>query len=65
MNEADIWTKDETSNAGSVFDINCDIEFDATSFTYPSRKEVSVLSNLSLVARAGQTTALVGSSGSG
>ncbi|CAF1450737.1 unnamed protein product [Rotaria sordida] len=32
---------------------------------YPSRKDTPVLRNLSLIARAGQTTALVGSSGSG
>ncbi|CAF4687658.1 unnamed protein product, partial [Rotaria sp. Silwood2] len=34
-------------------------------FSYLSRKDAPVLRNLSLIARAGQTTALVGSSGSG
>ena len=57
----DIWKEDETSNSG----ISGDIEFDAVNFTYPARQDVSVLRNLCLVAREGQTTALVGSSGCG
>ncbi|CAF3793064.1 unnamed protein product [Rotaria sp. Silwood1] len=60
INEADVW-KDDTE---SIYNINGDIEFDNVDFIYPSRKEASVLRNLSLVARAGETTALVGSSGS-
>jgi ABC-type multidrug transport system fused ATPase/permease subunit len=48
-----------------MFDLSEDIEFDNVNFIYPSRKDVSVLRNLSLIARAGQTTALVGSSGCG
>ncbi len=48
-----------------MFDLNDDIEFDNVNFIYPSRKDVSVLRNLSIIARAGQTTALVGSSGCG
>ena len=65
INEADIWKEDETSNGRSNPGINGDIEFDAVNFTYPSREDVSVLRNLTLVARKGQTTALVGSSGCG
>jgi ATP-binding cassette subfamily B protein len=42
-----------------------DIQFDNVDFIYPSRKGVSVLRNLSFIARAGQTTALVGPSGCG
>jgi ABC-type transport system involved in Fe-S cluster assembly fused permease/ATPase subunit len=42
-----------------------DIEFNNVDFIYPSRKEVPVLRSLTLIARAGQTTALVGSSGCG
>ncbi|CAF1332172.1 unnamed protein product, partial [Rotaria sp. Silwood1] len=61
INEADVW-KDDTE---SIYNINGDIEFDNVDFIYPSRKEAPVLRNLSLVARAGETTALVGSSGSG
>ncbi|CAF3857358.1 unnamed protein product, partial [Rotaria sp. Silwood1] len=60
-NETDIWQADTES----IDNINGDIEFDNINFIYPSRKEVSVLHNLSLIARAGQTTALVGSSGCG
>jgi ATP-binding cassette subfamily B (MDR/TAP) protein 1 len=65
MNETDVWREDETSDARSISGINGDIEFDAVNFIYPSRKDVSVLRNLSLIAREGQTTALVGSSGCG
>ncbi|CAF4877375.1 unnamed protein product [Rotaria sp. Silwood1] len=61
INEADIWTEDTES----IYNINGDIEFDNVNFTYPTRKEASILHNLSLIARAGQTTALVGSSGCG
>ncbi|CAF5184739.1 unnamed protein product, partial [Rotaria sp. Silwood1] len=60
INEADVW-KDDTE---SIYNITGDIEFDNVDFIYPSRKEAPVLRNLSLVARAGETTALVGSSGS-
>jgi ATP-binding cassette subfamily B (MDR/TAP) protein 1 len=62
INEADVWRDDEASNATGIYG---DIEFDAVNFTYPSRQDVSVLRNLCLVAREGQTTALVGSSGCG
>jgi ATP-binding cassette subfamily B protein len=42
-----------------------DVAFDSVTFAYPSRKEVTVLRNLSLTARAGQLIALVGPSGAG
>ncbi|MFL5342863.1 MAG: ABC transporter ATP-binding protein [Gemmataceae bacterium] len=42
-----------------------DIAFDGVTFSYPSRKEITVLRNLSLGAKAGQRIALVGPSGSG
>ncbi|CAF1468613.1 unnamed protein product, partial [Rotaria sordida] len=61
LNETDIWKE----NTESIYNINGDIEFDNVNFTYPSRKELSVLHNLSFIARTGQTTALVGSSGCG
>ncbi|CAF4974313.1 unnamed protein product, partial [Rotaria sp. Silwood1] len=61
INETDIWKEDTES----IHNITGDIEFDNVNFIYPSRKEVSVLHNLSLIARAGQTTALVGPSGCG
>ncbi|CAF1262542.1 unnamed protein product [Rotaria sordida] len=61
INETDVWEE----NKGSIYNINGDIEFDNVNFIYPSRKDAPVLHNLSLIARAGQTTALVGSSGCG
>ena len=45
--------------------IGGDIRFDNVTFAYPTRQNVAVLRDLTLVARAGETTALVGSSGSG
>lgn len=53
------------STARRMADTNGDIVFDQVSFVYPSRQQVSVLNRLSLIARAGQTTALIGSSGCG
>ena len=41
------------------------IEFEAVSFAYPARKEVTVLKELSLSAKAGERIALVGPSGAG
>ncbi|CAF3344673.1 unnamed protein product, partial [Rotaria sp. Silwood2] len=61
INETDVWKED----IESIYNINGDIEFDNVDFNYPSRKDAPVLRNLSLIARAGQTTALVGSSGCG
>ncbi|KAG9669419.1 putative ABC transporter, partial [Aureobasidium melanogenum] len=42
-----------------------DIELHNLSFSYPSRPEQTVLKNIDLLIPAGETTALVGSSGSG
>ncbi|CAF0893719.1 unnamed protein product [Rotaria sordida] len=61
INEIDVWKEDTEA----IDNINGDIEFDNIIFSYPSRKDVPVLRNLSLIARAGQITALVGSSGCG
>ena len=41
------------------------VELKGVTFAYPSRPDVAVFSNFSLVAPAGQVTALVGESGSG
>lgn len=42
-----------------------EIEFNTVSFNYPSRPDFNVLKNISFKATAGETVALVGSSGSG
>jgi ATP-binding cassette subfamily B protein len=42
-----------------------EIEFDNVSFSYPSRPDFTVLSNLNFKIRAGEKVALVGQSGSG
>lgn len=42
-----------------------DISFDNVSFSYPTRSNVAVLSNMTFSIPAGKTTALVGPSGSG
>lgn len=41
------------------------VEFQQVTFSYPSRKEVTVLNHLNLQANPGQTIAIVGPSGSG
>jgi ATP-binding cassette subfamily B protein len=41
------------------------VEFDRVCFSYPSRKDIQVLSDLTLTARAGERVALVGPSGAG
>uniref|UniRef100_UPI003AAEE747 bile salt export pump n=1 Tax=Centroberyx gerrardi TaxID=166262 RepID=UPI003AAEE747 len=42
-----------------------DIEFHNVTFNYPSRPDVKILNDLSMLIKAGQTTAFVGPSGSG
>jgi ABC-type multidrug transport system fused ATPase/permease subunit len=46
-------------------EIKGDIAFENVGFSYPQRKDVRVLKNISFTAKAGETIALVGSSGSG
>ncbi|CAF1415632.1 unnamed protein product [Adineta steineri] len=64
LNEKEI-LQENISHENSISDINGDIEFDNVSFSYPSRENATALNNLKLIARANQTTALVGSSGCG
>jgi ABC-type multidrug transport system, ATPase and permease components len=45
--------------------IEGDIAFDQVTFAYPSRREVTVLKNVSFTARAGEKIAIVGPSGTG
>ena len=42
-----------------------DIRFNNVTFSYPTRQEASALRDFTMIARAGEVTALVGSSGSG
>ena len=53
-----------TSKEGSACNISR-IEFRHVSFSYPTRKDVKVLEDISFVCKEGQTIALVGSSGAG
>ncbi|CAF4263348.1 unnamed protein product [Adineta steineri] len=64
LNEKEI-LQENISHENSISDINGDIEFDNVSFSYPSRENAIALNNLKMIARANQTTALVGSSGCG
>ncbi|CAF1214555.1 unnamed protein product [Adineta steineri] len=64
INEREI-LEENISDEKSISTINGDIEFDNVSFSYPSRENATALNNLKFIARANQTTALVGSSGCG
>ncbi|CAF1491966.1 unnamed protein product [Adineta steineri] len=64
LNEREI-LEENISDEKSISNINGDIEFDNVSFSYPSRENATALNSLKLIARANQTTALVGSSGCG
>ncbi|CAF4096095.1 unnamed protein product, partial [Adineta steineri] len=64
INETEI-LQENISDDRSISYINGDIQFDNVSFFYPSRENATALNNLKLIARANQTTALVGSSGCG
>ncbi|CAF1257081.1 unnamed protein product [Adineta steineri] len=62
INELDLM-KDTSLTPDST--IIGDVAFENVSFMYPSRDTTPVLRNINLVARANETTALVGSSGCG
>ncbi|KAL2081432.1 hypothetical protein ACEWY4_023285 [Coilia grayii] len=54
------------SEAGHKLEqVKGDIEFHNVDFNYPSRPDVKILDNLSMLIKAGETTAFVGPSGSG
>ncbi|CAF4777732.1 unnamed protein product, partial [Rotaria magnacalcarata] len=54
-----------SSDVYPIIDLNGDIQFENVSFAYPARPSTLALQEITLVARAGETTAFVGSSGSG
>jgi ABC-type multidrug transport system fused ATPase/permease subunit len=57
---------DVLSEGGAKFDnLRANVEFRDVHFRYPTRDEVSILRGLSFSVRAGQTVALVGTSGCG
>ncbi|MEO9532030.1 MAG: ABC transporter transmembrane domain-containing protein [Crocinitomicaceae bacterium] len=55
----------ESTEGEVVSELSGDVVFEGVSFSYPQRKEVEVLKNVSFKCGAGQTIALVGSSGAG
>ncbi|GER25134.1 ABC transporter family protein [Striga asiatica] len=55
----------ENSNGTILPNLRGEIEFEHVKFAYPSRPDMPVLEDLSLIIRAGQKVALIGASGSG
>jgi len=58
-------TNNDSEKGITKDDLSGDIQFSNVQFSYPSRSDVSILTNLSFKIQQGQTIALVGSSGSG
>jgi ATP-binding cassette subfamily B protein len=56
---------DESSAVSPDIKLKGEIEYSAVSFSYPSRREYTVLNELNFVIRPGEKVALVGKSGSG
>ncbi|CAF3346233.1 unnamed protein product [Rotaria socialis] len=65
MDLNEIQTFQDSTTSEVALNIEGDIQFDNINFAYPARPNVPVLNNLTLTARVGETTALVGSNGSG
>ncbi|CAF1611061.1 unnamed protein product [Rotaria magnacalcarata] len=65
MDLNEIQTFQDSTTSEEAMNIEGDIQFDNINFTYPARPDAPVLNNLTLTARLGETTALVGSNGSG
>lgn len=55
----------ETEEGSKLQDFKGNVQFEGVDFSYPQRKEVQVLNNISFNCNAGETTALVGGSGAG
>lgn len=58
-------TNEEVEAGEELTNFNGEIIFDKVTFSYPQRNEIEVLKSISFICQPGQTTALVGSSGSG
>ena len=58
-------TLDINSDHTNINRVDGNVRFENIAFTYPSRKEIQVLKNISLEAKKGETIAVVGPSGSG
>ncbi|MCX6296694.1 MAG: ABC transporter transmembrane domain-containing protein [Bacteroidetes bacterium] len=56
---------DITSIHTNMDRVEGNVRFENIAFTYPSRKEIQVLKNITLTAKKGETVAIVGPSGSG
>lgn len=56
---------DITSAHTHINRVEGNVRFEEIAFTYPSRKEIQVLKNITLTAKKGETIAIVGPSGSG
>lgn len=56
---------DITSPNAEFTRVEGNVRFENVAFTYPSRKEIQVLKNITLEAKKGETIAVVGPSGSG
>jgi len=54
-----------TNQPNTLSNFNGNVAFNDVHFSYPSRKEIEVLKGISFECKAGETTALVGSSGAG
>lgn len=61
--EEHVWWEDGSNKKAGPIDGN--ILFEDVSFRYPMRPDASVLQNLNLLVRNGETTAIVGPSGCG
>ncbi len=56
---------DITDEQTNITRVEGNVRFENVAFTYPSRKEIQVLKNITLTAKKGETVAVVGPSGSG
>ncbi len=55
----------QTSGNINVIALKGEVNFNQIEFTYPSRKEMQIIKNISFSAKSGETVAIVGPSGSG